>query len=457
MEAFESDGLFWLPENPDVEVAGRLHFDPTAGVKLSLIGTLREDDLFSSLNSGTSESAIYGVAGKRYITMMDCDRIGHRIESPGIPREDYTCSFLLAGSSLVKTDGQRFSKAFVRFTHLFDWVDKPAVSREMVIDKETGHLTKAVLTFTPPSEDEHQAADTKVSITSAWTIPGSQKDPGFTQDYAVNLSYDSPADFDRVRGDISVMQDLISATSNTAVLLTRFSVRFTETDEEGGEVPRLVQVYAQQSAELSTPSAKHREPLLRLDDIGGVSAMCRWLDFNRSRKIVLGQLLASTYRKMYVENRFFNAVSAAETLHRMEFPNYVSPVNEYKQFKRMLVRHVPKKYRSWLSQQLAFSNEPRLRVRLAELAEFARISQVFGCDAEKWAKAVTDARNRMVHHDKGLGGGASNSELYWLSESLRVVTLLCLARFCEFPDSAWDKVTKHASVQLIRDRMKMTA
>ncbi|NNJ02691.1 hypothetical protein HHX38_00805 [Streptomyces sp. PKU-MA01144] len=305
------------------------------------------------------------------------------------------------------------------------------------------------------AHQEHPADGCKVALSPSWKILGSAQKPGFEQDYSLRLVYNEPVDFTTVRGDISILQDLISATTDSASVPSQITLRIPiEEDKEKPKPQPIVKVYTQPSADLTNQQRKARHILVGLSEIGGLPAVASWLNFMRSRKIVLGLALSSIYRGMYVENKFFNSVSAAETLHRMEFPNTLRPAADYKAFKRMLVRHVPKNYRSWLSQQLSFSNEPRLRDRLKELAEFGDLASILDCDVQQWAKAVTDTRNRMVHHDKGEGPGASNTELYWLAESLRLMVLLCLMRFCDFRDYQ-NRVKEHPSVKLIGRRVRL--
>ncbi|MGP4112313.1 HEPN domain-containing protein [Streptomyces sp. 4N509B] len=454
LDKFESDGLFWLPGRDDNQVAGRISFDPAKGTKLSLIGTFSNSELGVDTGDEMQVSTIHGVAGKRFITLTECSRTGFRVESPGFPREDYRSDATFAGHALLRPDGQGFTEAIIRFSNLYDWVGKSAVSRELSYDNETRAITQAVLTLTPPRTEEHPADGCKVSLSPSWKVLGGAQKPGFEQDYSLRIIYDNPVDFAIVRGDISILQDLISATTDSASVPSQITLRIPiEEDDEKSKPQPIVHLYEQPSADPASLQRKARRILVGLSDIGGLPAVANWLNFMRSHKIVLGLALSPIYRGMYVENKFFNTVSAAETLHRMEFPNEIRPAAEYKAFKKMLVRHVPKNYQSWLSQQLSFSNEPRLRDRLKELAEFGSLAGILDCDVQQWAKAVTKTRNRMVHHDKGQGPGASSTELYWLAESLRLTVLLCLMRFCTFRDYQ-NRIKEHPSVKLIGRRVR---
>ena len=77
------------------------------------------------------------------------------------------------------------------------------------------------------------------------------------------------------------------------------------------------------------------------------------------------------------------------------------PQDEFKTFRRGLIRAVPKEYRQWLGNQLQYSNEPRLRNRLSEMTEYVGSAFATLCDdPDSWVTVVTESRNRLTHHDK---------------------------------------------------------
>ncbi|MGW1211214.1 ApeA N-terminal domain 1-containing protein [Streptomyces sp. NPDC002499] len=451
MESFESDGLFWLPETEDDQVAGRISFTASDGVKLSLIGALSETSTFGDLNTSARFPIIHGVAGKRYLTLQGCTRSNYRMEMPGIVREDYRAEFLFAGQALLTSGDEKFSEVTVRFNNLWNWVNRSIIARNYSFD-ESHKLTGATLTLTPHETEDHEIDGGRISLLSTWKIPGDQQNTGFEQDFSFRLTYDDPVDFSYIRTDVATIQDLISATGDSACLPTDISLWVT--DESGNGNKERLNVYGQQSAQSLAKKTKSVDFLLHLSDIGGLPAVAKWLNFLRSRRILLGLTLSSRYRGMYVENKFFNAVSAAETLHRMEFPNHVLPKAEYKQFRDLLVSHVPEEHQKWLNDQLAFSNEPRLRGRLKELAEFSGLPHVLDCDVDQWAKAVTNTRNRMVHHDEKKGPGASGSQFYWMAESLQLLVLLCLGKYCAFQEGYLEKVKEDEGVEFLAEHVR---
>jgi hypothetical protein len=97
MEDIDADGLFWLPGNEDNAVAGRFRFSQDGGPALSLIGAFsRLEETFRE-DLGDWTPRIFGVAGKKLLTLDGCMRTSWGIEMPGIRRETWVCDRVLAG------------------------------------------------------------------------------------------------------------------------------------------------------------------------------------------------------------------------------------------------------------------------------------------------------------------------------------------------------------------------
>lgn len=175
----------------------------------------------------------------------------------------------------------------------------------------------------------------------------------------------------------------------------------------------------------------------------------------RKYHIVVGSLLSIRYAAgLYVENRFNNVISAAESFHRLRFSNEVRPKDEYKQFVRELVKLVPKEHRSWLGNQLQYSNEPRLRHRLSEMADHAGAAfTTLHDDPDAWATIVTESRNRLTHHDEEHALNFHGGDLYFLTESVFVLVMLCLFLECEMDGQAITAIGESDSIRFLRGKL----
>ncbi len=148
---------------------------------------------------------------------------------------------------------------------------------------------------------------------------------------------------------------------------------------------------------------------------------------------------------------FYNVVSAAESFHRLRFPNEVTSQKEFDQFIQGLIEAVPEEHREWLGMQLQYSNEPRLRRRLRSLARYASPVFTSVCGKrDRWVTVVVEVRNRMTHHDKDRQITFKDGDLYFLAESVFLLVMLCLLRECGVNGGVLAGVGDSMSVQFLR-------
>jgi ApeA N-terminal domain 1 len=123
---------------------------------------------------------------------------------------------------------------------------------------------------------------------------------------------------------------------------------------------------------------------------------------------------------MYLEQRFLNMVQAAESYHRRRRSNEVLPKSEHRERVQRIVSTAPEGDRSWLKEQLTYSNEPRLRDWLADLVALTEpvMMPLIG-DVHKFVRLVTNTRNYHTHYDRRLlSKSAQGPDLYELTSQL---------------------------------------
>ena len=196
------------------------------------------------------------------------------------------------------------------------------------------------------------------------------------------------------------------------------------------------------------------------DQIGGINTVAKWITISRQYRVVLGFLLTVMYStRLYEENRYSNVISAAESYHRMRFPNEVKPKSEFRSYRRKLVKAVRigvgPSAANWVGDQLLYSNEPRLRIRLSELANHAgsAFTALIG-DIEVWASVVTMARNRLTHHDEHQPFERRRGDLLFLADSLYVLVMLCMFKECEVPDDVLINIQGNRRIQFIHEKLE---
>jgi hypothetical protein len=130
------------------------------------------------------------------------------------------------------------------------------------------------------------------------------------------------------------------------------------------------------------------------------------------------------------------------------------PETEFQDFIDKLVKAIPEEHREWLSQQLQFSNEPRLRRRLRELARYAGPTFTSICGKrDRWITLAVDVRNRLTHYDKDRQLVFEEGDLYFLAESVYVLVMLCLFRECGVDMGVLGSVSDSMNMQFLRQRL----
>jgi hypothetical protein len=277
----------------------------------------------------------------------------------------------------------------------------------------------------------------------------------------LSLLYSKSRDLGDIIIDINGLQDLITLAVDSPTVPTEIKLwrsRMVRILPSGESAEVTLDAYWANAAEHVRQAKPRPDNLIFFffDQMGGVKAVSRWVSVSRTYRAVLGSLLTIRYsQRLYQENRYSNVVSAAETLHRMLFLNEIMSTADFKSYRRKLTRVIRKavspKAADWLTSQLQFSNEPRLRGRLLELANAAGANFTdFVGDVETWASVVALVRNRLTHHDETQRIEYSPSDLDALTESIYVLTMLSLLRECEVSDAVLSGFQKSRRIAGVR-------
>lgn len=459
MESFEDDGVFWLPGKENDQRTGRLKFDSIEGASLDLLGAF--GDLKDQFNPEPQTLRIHGVAGKRYLTLDQCFMTNSTLEMPGINRQTYYVGRIITNHLFGDSEALTFDKCSVSFDQLPTWIRRSGVRVQFEAPTKTQIPNQIKIEFNEqPDEIAELDANQELKLRSTWALGGDNiTETQLRQGVYLELAYPGARSLEESLDDVKHLQDLLTlATATPAVPLeiTLWRKDITREIRAGETRPQDMSFYAGQLAEkvrLGEPQSPGHV-LFQFQDIGGLPTIARWIKVARQYKTVLGSLLSIRYASgLYVENRFHNVVSAAETFHRLRFSNEVMPKHDFKQFCRGLIRAVPKEHRNWLGNQLQYSNEPRLRHRLAEMVGHAGESfRTIYAESDAWVTVVTESRNRLVHHDEEQVIDFQPGDLYFLTESIFALVMLCLFRECEVPDDVLAAVGDSSSIHFLRGK-----
>ncbi|MBO4271275.1 HEPN domain-containing protein [Microbispora triticiradicis] len=452
MDAFQGEGIFWLPGHEDDKVAGRITFDPKDGATLELIGRF---DYFSE-RSGQFVR-IVGVAARKVLTLDRCFRRTSGFEAPGVERETYRVNRILAGAHYDDDEEFIFDQVVFSFDHLLNWMEASLLTVDYQESKVRGRVDKVTATLEGFSKEEATFPDGRLCLGTSWQTDGDLiNEATLRQSAYLQITYSTPQSLGAILNHVGALQDLITLTTDSPA--TPLYISMSPAAGHGANMDERVRVdfYAGQSSRRAPSSPAASDMLLTLQQVGGTQALAGWLGVAHRYGRVLGSLMAIRYSTfMYMENRFGNAINAAESFHRLRFSNALRPSADFKKYRQRIVDAVPEEDREWLKAQLQFSNEPRLRHRIEEMIEFSAsgFAQVVE-DADAWARLVVQVRNRLTHEDKRRPLKVNPGDLHYLSESVYLLVMLCLLSDTGVSPRMLTSLAQSPSILFLRDKIR---
>ena len=450
METFSTTGSFWLASDTNSKAPGTLIFDPLEGATLEVFGQLGA----LRAEGPSCRERILGIAGNDGVTLEQCFRTNERISSSAVT-QTWRPQAILRGL-LVGTEEPLFDGVFVAFDALQEWVGRSGLSREDVLEGDervgVGYAYRC-----PATRDAVASTGERVRLSFGWSTAVGGEEVTIREHCSIEVSWrDAPRPLNTVLRQTKALTDLLTIAAARVPGSPTIKLRL-----HGDEPGRLIEHLARPVG--SGVSTKRRlyshEFLFTLDDLGGVDAVARWITIAERFRRVLGSLNSVRYRPdLYVENRFLNVVHAAETFHRICFPDPAIPDEEYQPVRKKMLAEVPVNMREVIAPRLQYANEPFLGRRLAELVELAgpAATKAVG-NGRTWARAIADFRNHLTHTGEEDQAEEADGEFgeaaHFLAESVSLVLVLCFLRECQASESVAEGCLRAPSVQFVVARL----
>jgi hypothetical protein len=429
-ESFEINGHWWLPGKTGHRVAGRLFFDPETGAELALIGTLRGfDENKTTAEDGSTvteitESSLSGVYplihgddGSNAFTLIDCFRTRSKTRFPSMNGEEVirVNSFLkgaLFEGGPLDAEGVTVSTKY--FAH---WIDVHGFEEDLD-GSVPGLLSKTLRISQRPAESSTLANGMKATVAHGigWDGDGIVSRT-LSQDYKFTVRNSSLIELQDLLDITSDFQDLVSiGTGRTAeyrqVWFSRSDVQqqsLAGTDQ--GEM--ALSYFARWNARDADGSKNlwSHDMYFSYGDLGGMSAVQRWLDVAAKYRSLLSAVMATRYSmSMFVSDRLLNRAAALESLD---------------------------------TKISGFINSS-FKTRIARCGQLAgpEFIALIGSDVEEWAKAIKFERDDIAHH-LGRHIRRDSPDQYYLSESLYWAFALCMLREMNAPQAVFSRIIKH--------------
>ena len=428
MDALDIEGVFWLAQNPDDNAAGHLTFDAQNGVELNLIGSIRDVNKIMARRAGQRVSIankdflgardnsvrIYGSTTKGPVTIEDCSFVGGSFPFGGpqrIPHEKYDGRAVFLGEHLSSdTAPLEFAGIKVSIRNLEYWVSKSGIR---VVFNQENDCDKARLKGIDIDLPDNLAATTSTEEFK-FSFEGKLHGDRIVQTIVdqkchFSLLPTEPRSYESLLKACTSLQDLVTIGLDEPSVITAVSLRMPRSNASGDSdqgSSDWIRLYAKVLGSDIQPRKKSINDfntIFTFDNIDGMAGVVQWMSVANRFDAVIGSLMRHWYiPSMYAQDRFFNSVVSAEALARI----------------RTQEQNV------------------NLRIELSELARMAGdvFSSIVG-DVDSWSRNVVRVRDNNIVHI-GLRKNIDSSRLYFLSESLYFLVVICLLRECGVPDEA---------------------
>ena len=425
-------GNFWLAHKPERKVAGRLTFKDTDGLELSLIGSLHDPEevlarqtgprinvtLEELFGSNSEPVRILGDTNNGVVTLENCLRKSGTFTLIGIPRvpqEVYYSEMALLGAQFEEGEPFVFNRVTLNIQNLEHWIGLPAASIELDYDETSNEIAQVRIIGTPRKKKTAKTSLGEIDLSFGSTLVGDQiVESAIKQKCALELRFPMSQTLKDILGLCTSLQDLVTIGTGVPVRINEISLMRTGEDRRIDFVSQLTGGAGQERNKSPHPS----EMVFSFGGIGGLEGVARWLDVAEKYRIVIGALLSPQYRPpWYTEHRFFDAITATETLARI----------------RRGGEHIN-------------------RHKLKQLAHEAgtEFKSLVG-DVERWIDLVWDARRDYLVHRGSREDQRPPVHLY--ADSLYFLVVLCLLRECGVTDATLANIQNHRRFQFLAEEL----
>jgi hypothetical protein len=149
-ESFESSGVWWLPDDPSVHVAGTLRYSLQNGLTLDLLGVLGGGACLGNKTHDVILGSVIRLPEGQSLTLKRCRQNSFTTTSSGLSFESYLAGCAFLGRHLTRPEEFLFSHCTMRTSGLSAWAAHLKGLQTEYGDegRQGGWLVK--VTFTPP-------------------------------------------------------------------------------------------------------------------------------------------------------------------------------------------------------------------------------------------------------------------------------------------------------------------
>lgn len=431
MQRFAYDGIWWLPDKPELKVSGTLTFSPDEGATLDLIGSFRDPLDFKKLSQ---PDIILGIsANGKQITLHRCIETNISASFPlGFQTSRFHAQMIFIGAHFQRFADIKFSSISVHYTHLDAWTNISGFNFEILPNR-----TMDIKYKMPESIKTSINDDYTVEINFQVTGPAfhaAKQEVNIQQKTYIIIQSKEERSFDELSRIMYQIRNFLSLGIKEAVyplhITGKGEARKTMIKDTPYYEPIEI-IYKLINTPMASKEKLPFQMLFVFEDIKGKfeTFLRNWFVKTESLEPVYDLYFGTLYNpRMYLQHRFLSLVHALESYHRRTMKNYELPEDQHNRRIQEILNAVPTEQREWLESRLTYSNEPSLRRRLREIfSGYSDVLNEYIENKDAFMNKVVVTRNYLTHYDPNLEEDAADGEeLYHISEKLRLLIEICL-------------------------------
>jgi len=420
-DSFKWKGYFFLPNKPESELPGILSFELSKGIELELFG-----NFIDYQNPSSKERNIilgFSSNGKK-VTLLNCFEYSRSMSLPGIPESVFSAIFLFVGEHFYSLEDICFDSCSLAYKDLNYWLNVSGFEKTQW-DEECKAVT---IKYKQPDRipfdiSEQINGEIEFGFNRPFELFKPLVKASIEQLPRIMLNGVGAIHFDSYWHTIQTISSFLAINyyGYPVIQSFEFYINREKLDEYDNEISK-VELYF----DIKSTPKKYRDHthatrfLIEYADYGGCFSrfFLRWYQLQNEIEASIKTLTECLMeRGNPIEMHFISLVQAIENLHRKTTKNKVS----------LLVRLTT-----------LLSNLPKGVVHLILKNEI------------DFEERIKDNRNFYTHHssDKKKFKPASLSELFTLSEKLKIILMLAILKELGFTDQKITELISRKGVYL---------
>jgi hypothetical protein len=434
MDAFEYNGIWWLPGEPENQISGVLRFDPLKSINLQLIGIFNEK--FSS--SAEFVQFIHGLTvDAKVVTLWDCYESRQHTWKSGYAtdRSSYDVGVILFGHHFAKSEDILFESLSINYSALAEWIGAKVF--DINEDKFSQQYT---VNYRRPPEIKAALNNATVILRQSFGYSSNINEVKLAQTALVTVRPKQPTHIDALlKNYFYHIRNFLSLGIGQPIYPQIVAGSVPEVREE-------ISIYypIKDASKFSTISHP-RNMLFSFTDISEnfEEYLRAWFAKSELLDPVYELYFSILYSSdLYLNIQFLLLAQALEVYHRRRYKGTYLDSQEYKTVRKILIDAIPnflsKDHKQSLQSRISFGNEytllTRLKLILNEVLDpySAQVSALVE-DREKFARKIKATRNYLTHFTVETDTIFDTKERYIYVQKMKLLLQMCFLIELEIP------------------------